>query len=160
MSVVSETRITRCILPEKGAVSFVGGGGKTALLFRYADELRADGYRVVVSTSTHMFRPDHVPVLRDYDAPEVSETLDRGQIVCIGRPAENGKITAPDTDFERIGTCCDYLLIEADGAKGMPLKIPAVHEPVIPSCTAHVIAVMGLDACGKNACSAMSWRMV
>ncbi|MBQ3663751.1 MAG: putative selenium-dependent hydroxylase accessory protein YqeC [Clostridia bacterium] len=151
MAVVAEKRITDCIFPEKGVVSFVGGGGKTSLLFRFAEELHARGNRVIVSTSTHMFRPDHVPVLDDFDVEALHVLLDEGQIVCVGKPAANGKITLPDTDFALICGCCDYLLIEADGAKRMPLKIPASHEPVIPKCTGHVIAVMGLDACGRKA---------
>ena len=151
MTVVAEKRITDCIFPEKGVVSFVGGGGKTSLLFRFAEELHARGNRVIVSTSTHMFRPDHVPVLDDFDAEVLHGLLDDGQIVCVGKPVENGKITIPDTDFALISGLCDYLLVEADGAKRMPIKIPAPHEPVIPDCTGHVIAVMGLDACGRKA---------
>lgn len=151
MAVIAEKRITDCILPEKGVVSFVGGGGKTSLLFRFAEELHACGKRVIVSTSTHMFRPDHVPVLDDFDVEVLRGLLDDGRIVCVGKPAANGKITLPDADFSLICGCCDYLLIEADGAKRMPLKIPASHEPAIPECTGHVIAVMGLDACGRKA---------
>ena len=151
MTVVAEKRITDCIFPEKGVVSFVGGGGKTSLLFRFAEELHARGNRVIVSTSTHMFRPDHVPVLDDFDVEVLRGLLDDGRIVCVGKPAANGKITLPDADFSLICGCCDYLLIEADGAKRMPLKIPASHEPVIPECTGHVMAVMGLDACGRKA---------
>ena len=151
MPVSVEKNITDCILPEKGVISFVGGGGKTSLLFRFAKELGERGNRIIVSTSTHMYRPEGVPVLDDFDAGAVSSLLEDGQAVCIGKAAENGKITLPDTDFDVIGRYCDYLLIEADGAKGMPLKLPATHEPVIPEYTAHVIAVMGLDACGKRA---------
>ena len=150
MTGTAEQKITDCILPEKGVVSFVGGGGKTSLLFRFADELSGMGYRVIVSTSTHMFKPEHVPVMNGFDRRTAAALLDGGNIVCIGKPAENGKITSPDEDFSLISRSCDYLLIEADGAKRMPLKIPASHEPVIPACTGHVIAVMGLDACGKT----------
>ncbi|MBR0445148.1 MAG: putative selenium-dependent hydroxylase accessory protein YqeC [Clostridia bacterium] len=151
MPVSAERNITDCILPEKGVVSFVGGGGKTSLLFRYAKELSASGNRIIISTSTHMFRPDTVPVLDDLDPETVSKRLAEGRIVCIGKPAENGKITNPGTDFSVIRQFCDYLLVEADGAKKMPLKVPAPHEPVIPKCSGHVIAVMGLDGCGKKA---------
>ena len=43
----------------------------------------------------------------------------------------------------------DYVLLEADGAKRLPLKAPAEHEPVIPPETTLVIAVLGLDGIGK-----------
>ncbi len=45
----------------------------------------------------------------------------------------------------------DYLLVEADGAKGLPLKAPRKHEPVIPEATTLVIGVLGLDALGRPA---------
>ena len=43
----------------------------------------------------------------------------------------------------------DVALIEADGARNLPCKAPASHEPVILPETDTVIALMGLDACGK-----------
>src|SRR5208337_1665177 len=42
----------------------------------------------------------------------------------------------------------DWIIVEADGAAGRPLKAPASHEPVIPSVTRHVVAVAGLRAIG------------
>ena len=42
------------------------------------------------------------------------------------------------------------MLVEADGAKRLPLKAPAEHEPVIPNETRLVIAVAGLDGVGKT----------
>lgn len=40
----------------------------------------------------------------------------------------------------------EAVLIEADGAARLPLKAPAVYEPVIPACATLVIALCGLDA--------------
>ena len=40
-------------------------------------------------------------------------------------------------------------LVEADGAKRLPLKAPAEHEPVIPPCADAVAAVAGMDAVGQ-----------
>jgi len=39
--------------------------------------------------------------------------------------------------------------VEADGARGLPLKAPASHEPVIPEEIDIVIVVIGLSAVGK-----------
>ena len=41
------------------------------------------------------------------------------------------------------------MLVEADGAKHLPLKAPASHEPVIPETASLVLAVAGLDGIGK-----------
>lgn len=58
-----------------------------------------------------------------------------------------GKLTAPpQAQLERWMTLADIVLIEADGAKRMPCKAPAAHEPVLlPQCDT-VLAVAGLSA--------------
>lgn len=45
---------------------------------------------------------------------------------------------------------CDVVLVEADGARGMPLKAPDEHEPCMPESSCCVIAVMGAHLLGKN----------
>ena len=35
-------------------IAVVGGGGKTSLIFRLAEELKATGRKVIVTTTTHM----------------------------------------------------------------------------------------------------------
>ena len=39
-------------------VAFVGAGGKTSALFRLAHELRAEGWRVLTTTTTRMAREE------------------------------------------------------------------------------------------------------
>jgi probable selenium-dependent hydroxylase accessory protein YqeC len=43
----------------------------------------------------------------------------------------------------------DLVLVEADGARGRSLKLPAPHEPVIPSASTLVIVVAALDVLGE-----------
>ena len=43
----------------------------------------------------------------------------------------------------------DRVIIEADGTKGLPLKVPNEHEPVIPPFADAVVAVAGLSALGQ-----------
>ena len=40
-------------------------------------------------------------------------------------------------------------MIEADGAKRLPLKVPGEWEPVIPDFTDLVVGVIGMDAVGQ-----------
>ena len=51
--------------------------------------------------------------------------------------------------MKEITALADVILIEADGAKKCPLKVPASWEPVIWGQTDLVIAVAGMDAAGK-----------
>ena len=47
-------------LAEKGhVVSLVGGGGKTTLLYAMASHCAQKGWRVLVSTTTHILRPEN-----------------------------------------------------------------------------------------------------
>jgi molybdenum cofactor cytidylyltransferase len=43
----------------------------------------------------------------------------------------------------------DAVIIEADGARTLPLKAPADHEPVIPDSTTLVVPVVGIDVVGQ-----------
>jgi probable selenium-dependent hydroxylase accessory protein YqeC len=44
----------------------------------------------------------------------------------------------------------DYLIIEADGAAGRPVKAPREGEPVIPPNTTLVVAMLGVDGAGME----------
>ena len=57
------------------------------------------------------------------------------------------KLKMPDPDWMRQAMAlADLVLIEADGSKRLPCKVPATHEPVILPETEVVIAVLGLSA--------------
>lgn len=60
------------------------------------------------------------------------------------------KMRMPDSSFlQEVLQEAEVVLIEADGAKHLPCKVPIEKEPVIiPECT-DVIAVVGMDALGK-----------
>ena len=135
--------------PPRGVTAIVGGGGKTTLMLRLAQELRETGARVIVSTTTHIFPPDQTSTLIDPSFEQVQSVLEMEGIVCIGSLAENGKLSAPSMPICQMEQIADYVLLEADGAKGLPLKAPAAHEPVIPPESLLVVAVAGLDGVGK-----------
>ena len=44
----------------------------------------------------------------------------------------------------------DYIIVEADGAAGRPVKAPRKDEPVIPSNTTVVVAILGVDGVGME----------
>jgi len=133
----------------QGITALVGGGGKTTLLLRLANELAQSGARVIVTTTTHIFPPEGIPTGNPANAAEVSHALLLESLLCLGKPTTDGKLTAPDLPMSDLEQLADYVLVEADGARQLPLKAPAVHEPVIPQQARLVIAVAGLDGAGQ-----------
>ena len=121
----------------RGLTAIIGGGGKTSLLYRLAEELAAQG-SVIVATSTHIWPPEPLPVLERTQAV-------RG-VACVGSRCENGKLGAPAQSFSELAGLADFVLVEADGSAGRPLKAHLPHEPVIPENAAQVIAVVGCEA--------------
>ena len=123
-----------------GITAIIGGGGKTTLLYRLARELEGRG-SVIVTTSTHIFKPMDLPFA--LTAGKVSG------ILCVGMPCENGKLSAPQQSFRELTALADYVLVEADGSAGRPLKTHAPHEPVIPPEANQIICVVGASGFGQ-----------
>ena len=124
-------------------VAFVGAGGKTSLIEYLAANLIRMGKTVAITTTTKIFARE------PYQLLNFGDTILRRDIPMIrfGKTLEDGKLTAVEPeDIQRLGTLYDTVLIEADGAKGKPLKFPAPYEPVIPSVVEKVYVVGGLDA--------------
>lgn len=133
----------------------IGAGGKTTLVRALAEELAGDAAqsrlaRVIITTSTKMFVPDWCPVLEEASLDQVQAALGEAPIVCVGSLHEpTGKLSAPSISFSELANLADYVLVEADGAKMLPLKAHAEHEPVIPDCACRVVCMAGIDGVGK-----------
>ncbi len=132
----------------RGVTAIIGGGGKTTLMEVLAEEFSQKG-SVILTTTTHIRRPAQYETLTDADEALVSAALSRSRVVCVGEAAEEGKLRAPRLSIETLARLADFVLVEADGAKGLPLKAHAAHEPVIPPCAQRVVAVVGIDGIGK-----------
>jgi probable selenium-dependent hydroxylase accessory protein YqeC len=139
-------------------VSAVGAGGKTTLVYRIAAEALASGLRVLVTTTTHMGTLDEEvtgPVLIDDGSPGILVALGEalakgGRATLLGRRVRPDKLEglAP-ARVDVLAPLADLVLVEADGARGRSLKVPAPHEPVIPGSTTLVVVVCGMDALGQ-----------
>lgn len=121
-----------------GVTAIIGSGGKTTLLYRLARELMHRG-SVIVTTTTHIWQPE--------DFPFALRAAGQG-LVCVGTPLPGGKLGAPEQTMQELAALADYVLVEADGSAGRPLKAHASHEPVIPENARDVICVVG--ASGLN----------
>ena len=89
--------------------------------------------------------------LLDPSVEKIRQYLETFRQVWVGRPVPGGKLKGlAEPVFGELLTWDIPLPIEADGARRMPLKVPAAHEPVIPGETTHVLSVYGLDAVGRT----------
>lgn len=114
-----------------------------------ANELSAHA-RVIVATSTKMLTPEWCPSLVDPSLGEVQEAFSSSPVVCVGSiQEETGKMAQSSLTFPELLSLADYVLVEADGAKMLPLKAHAEYEPVIPECTSLVVCVVGIDGVGS-----------
>lgn len=135
-------------------VSLVGGGGKTSTMYQLADELAEQGKRVLVTTTTHIRRPEQgqQTVLINH-VREIEEDSWKGSILTAGR-LEGNKLAMPEglseeAELSRLLCLADVILVEADGAKCLPVKVPEAYEPVILPQTGLVIACAGLSGLGR-----------
>ncbi len=142
-------------LPLPRHVAVTGAGGKTSLIASLAAALIGQGQRAIISTTTHMWPPEH-PVLAEGKTPRdiayMLADMPAGAAPVLGQALDpaTGKLIglAPDV-MDNLRAALPpgvFLLVEADGAAGRPLKAHAPHEPVIPPGAELVIAVAGLNA--------------
>ncbi len=129
----------------RGVTAVIGSGGKTTLLAVLAAELKKKG-SVLLCTSTKIYPPEQFPVFRNASEEEVAAALAAHGAVCVGEDAAEGKLTAPKLPFSALARLADYVLVEADGSKRLPLKAHAPHEPVIPENAQRVVTVVGASA--------------
>ncbi len=131
-----------------GLTALIGAGGKTTLLETLAEELRRKG-SVILCTSARIYRPERYEILETDDRSEVTAALRRHGAICVGTPAAENKLSAPQISFSVLTALADYVLVEADGARGLPLKAHERWEPVIPVNAGRTVLVLGMDGMGK-----------
>ena len=143
-------------LDERGLViSVVGAGGKTTIIRRLMKEAENKKIPVIVTTTTHIQAIETDYFLGTPSKERLKQILAKEGKVWMGSPCAKGKLESFSEEFlrkviemgEEMGI---LLLIEADGARGLPCKAPADYEPVILPETGKVLLVYGLDAVGRR----------
>jgi probable selenium-dependent hydroxylase accessory protein YqeC len=144
-----------------GVISLVGAGGKTSLMYRLAAELAAAGDAVLSTTTTRIHPPTPAQSPHLLLAVTAAEIEDRAPgllaetphlTAAAGRSAADGKLIGfPPAVIDTLarGGLFRWIIVEADGAAGRPLKAPADHEPVVPAASGWVIGLAGLSALGR-----------
>lgn len=129
-------------------VTLVGGGGKSSTMYALARAARDRGKTVIVTTSTHILPHPGIFLTDDPQPDHLRACLTAHGVITLGTLGRADKLCGTG----EIGVCkavADVVLIEGDGARIKPLKVPADHEPVIPPESDGVVAVAGLDALGQ-----------
>jgi molybdenum cofactor cytidylyltransferase len=155
-------QLTRALRAGRGdVVALVGGGGKTTAMFRLAGEMQGAGLRVVTTMTTRIFvgqmalAPGRLLLHGEATLlAQLAEALAEHGHVLVGGSTivEEDKVRGvPPEVVDRIAAhpAVDAVIVEADGSRGLPLKAPAPHEPVIPPSASIVVPVAGIDALGR-----------
>ena len=151
-------------------LAVAGAGGKTTTGWRLLLQLVEAGSPVVFTTTTHIFEPRDAPCVLnpDPDATDIRAALrvspalflaarrgeagDPGQAAHSPYPAHPSKLVGLEPQvLDELARRLPGVtwVVEADGARGLLLKAPAEHEPVIPDAAGRVVVVAGLGAIGR-----------
>mgnify|MGYP004570108039 FL=1 len=141
-------KLSQALQVKPGVTAIIGGGGKTTLMERLAAELSREA-RVIVCTTTHILPEKTMPCLVSPTQTEIAAALEQSPCICVGTWAENGKFGPPELPVGTLAQLADYVIVEADGAKRLPLKAHAAHEPVVPPEANQTILVVGASGFGK-----------
>lgn len=115
-------------------------------------------------TTTHRMLPETDGILLDEDfrqsfrqiKEKLQELVNDRRFFEIGRVVKD-KMGNPrmgysgDTEFQAVSSLVDVVLIEADGSRRLPVKVPSENEPVIFEDADLIFVLEGLSAVGKRA---------
>ena len=133
-------------------ITVVGAGGKTSTIFELGNELSNLNKKTIITTTTHMkLDKDFLLIDEDFNIENLKKILQKNNLIKIGKKESDYKVKRLDEDtFKRCIDITDFLLIEGDGSKRLPLKAPKDNEPVIIQETDLVIGLIGFDSLDKK----------
>lgn len=140
-------------------IYLIGGGGKSTLLRCLGEEYRAAGKPVIRTTTTKVrigqFGEETV-WLTGQEISRLQEEMAAGRIPLVagGVREDLGKYTGIslselDVLVREPGLAGTRFLVEADGARGRPLKVPYPHEPVVGP-GGPVVLLIGAEILGAE----------
>jgi len=145
-------------IKSKDIITIIGAGGKTSLMFSASSLLR-DKYKVLVTTTTHIYIPDkntydEILMLNDFTNKKYHSILENnknGVYVVGNHIVNNCKIKG--LTFEMLDKIIPYfgiVIIEGDGSKEKSLKGWNDLEPVIYPKTTKIIGILDITSIGLD----------
>lgn len=140
----------------KDIITIIGAGGKTSLMFSASSLLRND-YKVLVTTTTHIYIPDNnlydkIIMLTHFENENYNNILQNnknGVYVIGSHIVNNSKIKGLTFDMlDKITPYFDVVIIEGDGSKEKSLKGWNDNEPVIYPKSTKTIGVVDISSIG------------
>lgn len=127
----------------------VGAGGKTGLLRALAAEYRRKNKKTLLITTTKMYQTGNGQIL-DGTAKEIIRCMETEGFAEAGTTLAEGKMgSLPDTVRTKVMKAADVVLVEADGSRRLPLKVPGRGEPALLMECDYLIVVEGMSGVGK-----------
>lgn len=134
-------------LNQQQCICITGAGGKTtlmkALMKKYAHK------KMLITTTVHMEKPDCM-IVEDASIDEVDKAFKHSNTLACVYPSSRGVVGFDLECLKQLYSCCDLMLIEADGNHNHPFKLDREHEPVLVDFMTLGIAVLSMSAYGKT----------
>jgi len=140
-------------------IAIAGAGGKTSLMFLLAHTFQQNKEKVITTTTTRILHParHQSPQVVLFQEPDFFDRLERNlnnhfHVTIADHILPENKLAGLSCDeLQQIfaQSSAERLIIEADGARCLPLKAPGDNEPVVPEWTDVFISMVGLDCLGK-----------
>lgn len=172
-------------------IAICGSGGKTTLCKELAAKYANENKKVCITTSTNMWFDNDVRenffdislgagdnILSSHVGADTirpncrGEHCEPGKVYYAGNEDKKKDKLIPlnAADYKKLCDTFDYIIIEADGSRAMPMKIPygvdvkstvgvdiirpngkGEHcEPIIPDNVNEIIVVVGMEAIGRR----------
>lgn len=139
-------------------IAITGGGGKTTTMIALGEFYKSKGYSVLLSTTTKLQSPHFFDFKTDHtfycESDFFMHEAKKGESVIFVEEhiMNTKKAHSPREEILALmSKKYDVTILEADGARCLPLKLHRECDPVIPPNVTSVIAIAGMSSLNNRA---------